>query len=127
MKTLSLKEKILRDNLQAAERIRKRYPKTLILNLISSPVSGKTTLLEATLFKLSPTYQTAVLVGDVATQRDADRIAKTGTWAKQIITGGSCHLDARLVEKALPENFIPDLIFIENVGNLICPTAYDLG
>jgi len=102
---------------------------TLVLNLISSPGSGKTTLLEATVARLKDRYRLAVLEGDVATERDADRIRALGVPAHQILTGGACHLEARLVRKSLEAAALgePDILFIENVGNLICPTSYDLG
>lgn len=128
---IDVRQKILADNQAAAEGLRDSLQRagTLCLNLISSPGSGKTTLLEATVSQLSPRLRTGVLVGDVATQRDAERIARRGVSARQILTGGSCHLDARLVRNALQEAAWRglDVLFIENVGNLICPTAYDLG
>ena len=102
---------------------------TLVVNLISSPGSGKTTLLEATVGRLKADLGCAVIEGDVATEMDADRIRALGVPAHQILTGGACHLDARQVERALAETeLLPtDILFIENVGNLICPTTYDLG
>jgi len=102
---------------------------TLVVNLISSPGSGKTTLLEATLRRLTAGHRCAVIEGDVATERDADRIRALGVPAHQILTGGACHLDARQIEAALDlARLLPaDILFIENVGNLICPTTYDLG
>lgn len=102
---------------------------TLVLNLISSPGSGKTTLLEATAARRPSGWSLAVLEGDVATERDAERIRALGVPARQILTGGACHLDARQVRGALDEEGWEglDLLFIENVGNLICPTSYDLG
>lgn len=101
----------------------------LALNLVSSPGSGKTTLLEATADRLAPRLRMAVVDGDIATERDADRLRARGVPAHQILTGGACHLDARQVEKALEvAAFGPlDVLFVENVGNLICPTSYDLG
>lgn len=129
--TADVRTQILEANRKAAEGLRQRFAqeKTLVVNLISSPGAGKTTLLEATLARLGQTHRTAVLVGDIATERDADRIRRLGLPAYQILTGGACHLDARQVEKALEEaGFGPlDILFIENVGNLICPTSYDLG
>lgn len=102
---------------------------TLVVNLISSPGSGKTTLLETTVRRLGDRYRLAVLEGDVATERDADRIRALGIPAHQILTGGACHLEARLVRKNLEAAGFGerDILFIENVGNLICPTSYDLG
>jgi hydrogenase nickel incorporation protein HypB len=101
------------------------------VNLISSPGSGKTTLLEKTVAALKGSLRLGGLEGDIATERDAERLRKMGIPARQILTGGSCHLDARQVERALAEEggrlSNLDILFIENVGNLICPTGYDLG
>lgn len=99
------------------------------LNLVSSPGSGKTTLLERTLRELSPTTRCAVIEGDQQTDNDAVRIAATGVKVKQINTGAGCHLDAHMVLHAA-EGFELDsleLLFIENVGNLVCPASFDLG
>ena len=118
-------------NEECAEALRNRFADsgTLVANLISSPGSGKTTLLEATVRALDGELTTAVIEGDVATENDADRIRALGVPAHQILTGGACHLDARQVEKGLEEGGLPDvdILFVENVGNLICPTTYDLG
>lgn len=114
---------------KTANRIRRDLKErgVLMVNLIGSPGSGKTTLLESTL--ASADFMSAVIEGDVATSRDAERIAKTGTQAVQINTHGGCHLEAHLVEKALQELTLDqvDIIFIENVGNLVCPAEFDLG
>jgi hydrogenase nickel incorporation protein HypB len=99
------------------------------LNLVSSPGSGKTTILERTLRDISGQYGCAVIEGDQQTDNDARRIAATGVPAKQINTGAGCHLDAHMVGHAL-ESFdldTLDLLFIENVGNLVCPAGFDLG
>ena len=100
-----------------------------VLNLISSPGSGKTALLEQTLEHFRGKLQMAVLVGDVQTENDANRLARHGFPVKQIITNGTCHLEAHMIEKHLP--FVDtkglDLLMIENVGNLVCPSSYDLG
>lgn len=115
------KAQLLRDRFQA-QGIR-------VLNLISSPGAGKTTLLEKTITALAEkTKKVAVIEGDIATARDAERIAKTGAAAVQINTHGACHLDAGMIEKALGA-FEEDveLLFIENVGNLVCPAEFDLG
>ncbi|MGC8916945.1 MAG: hydrogenase nickel incorporation protein HypB [Thermoanaerobaculum sp.] len=129
--TADVRTQILEANRRAAEALRRHFAgeKTLVVNLISSPGAGKTTLLEATLARLGDRYRTAVLVGDIATEKDADRIRRLGLPAYQILTGGACHLDARQVQGALEKaSFGPlDILFIENVGNLICPTSYDLG
>lgn len=102
-----------------------------LVNLISAPGSGKTTLLEATITHLMPKVSIGVIEGDIETERDAQRIRATGARAVQITTGGACHLDAVLVHKALHTLFEGDnhldLIFIENVGNLVCPASFYLG
>ncbi len=99
------------------------------LNLVSSPGSGKTTILERTLCDLSGNLRCAVIEGDQQTDNDARRIAATGVPVKQINTGAGCHLDAHMVGHALEE--LPtremDILFIENVGNLVCPASFDLG
>lgn len=130
-KVVTVRRRALAANDERAETLRARFASTgtLVVNLISSPGSGKTTLLEATVRALDRVLHCAVLEGDVATERDADRIRSLGVPAHQILTGGACHLDARLVENGLESGSFPevDLLFIENVGNLICPTTYDLG
>ena len=104
---------------------------TLVVNLISSPGSGKTMLLEKTLQALPAGIRAAVLTGDIQTDNDARRLARYGYPVRQITTAGACHLDARMVENHLADwldNCEPlDLLLIENVGNLVCPTSYDLG
>ena len=131
LKNVSVNERVLSDNDRIASRLRDRFAEigTLVVNLISSPGSGKTTLLEATVPALGKDYRVGSLVGDVATERDADRLRALGIPANQILTGGACHLDARLVNASLSEGGFEglDFLFIENVGNLICPTSYDLG
>ena len=100
------------------------------LNLVSSPGSGKTLLLERTLRDLGSELQMAVVTGDVQTQNDADRIARwTDDLVQAVVTGGACHLDARQVEDALGaiDLDVIDLLFVENVGNLVCPASWDLG
>ncbi len=101
----------------------------LVLNLISSPGSGKTTLLESTLERLPREMRTLVIEGDVSTERDLDRVKARGADGIQINTGGGCHLSAKMVAEAMGKLDISsaDLVFIENVGNLICPSTYDLG
>jgi hydrogenase nickel incorporation protein HypB len=131
MRTIRVQKNVLEANDEIAERLRSRFRRTgtLVLNLVSSPGSGKTTLLEATSRRLSPRLKLGAVVGDIATERDAERLRRAALPAHQILTAGACHLDARLVEAALGE-FDPtelDVLFIENVGNLICPTSYDLG
>ncbi|MEY6433655.1 hydrogenase nickel incorporation protein HypB [Thioalkalicoccus limnaeus] len=101
----------------------------LAINLMSSPGAGKTSLLEATLGALGPTLRIAVIEGDLETENDADRIRAKGVPAVQITTGSACHLDAHMVHRALHELDLDglDLLFIENVGNLVCPASFDLG
>jgi hydrogenase nickel incorporation protein HypB len=131
MMEVEVKKRILAANEAAADSLRRRFREmgTLVVNLISSPGSGKTTLLEATVDRLRARLGMAAIVGDIATERDADRLRRLGIPACQILTGGGCHLDARQVQRALDENRLgtPELLFIENVGNLVCPTSYDLG
>jgi hydrogenase nickel incorporation protein HypB len=101
---------------------------TLVVRLISSPGSGKTTLLERTAAAFQREFRIGILVGDVETDRDAQRLAPFAP-SRQITTGGACHLELPLVERALPDlgDEPLDLLFIEDVGNLICPASYDLG
>ena len=128
---VDVRSRILAANEQAAARLRQgfRGTGTLVANLISSPGSGKTTLLEATVKALRGRLRLAGIEGDIATERDAERLRALGIPAVQILTGGACHLDARQVARVVDEARLPvaDLLFIENVGNLICPTSYDLG
>lgn len=133
MTQIDVKQKVLAANSAAADLLRAsfRAAGTLVVNVISSPGSGKTTLLEETARALKSRLRLGALDGDIATERDAERLRRAGIPARQILTGGACHLDARQVEKALEdegERFARlDVLFIENVGNLICPTSYDLG
>ena len=133
MPEVDVRQKVLAANQAAATALREsfRSQKTLVVNLISSPGSGKTTLLEATVARMKDRLRLGGLDGDIATERDADRLRKAGIPARQILTGGACHLDARQVDAALAEEGERlrglDVLFIENVGNLICPTGYDLG
>ena len=133
MTDVDVKQKILAANAAAAATLRESFGRagTLVVNLISSPGSGKTTLLEKTVAALKSSLRLGGLEGDIATERDAERLRKMGIPARQILTGGSCHLDARQVDRALAEEGVRlanlDILFIENVGNLICPTGYDLG
>jgi len=128
---IQLETDILGKNKTFADRNREHFRKegTLVLNLVSSPGSGKTTLLVETLKKLAGTLPTAVIEGDQQTSNDANRIRETGAPAVQINTGKGCHLDAHMVGHAaeklpLKQNGI---LFIENVGNLVCPAGFDLG
>ena len=131
MTDVDIRQRVLAGNEIAAAALRERWQAsgTLAVNLISSPGSGKTTLLEATASRLKDRFRLGVIEGDIATELDADRLRRLGVPAHQILTGGSCHLDARqvLVAADRPEFEALDLMLIENVGNLICPTSYDLG
>jgi len=128
---VDVRQRILAANEAAAAALRAGFRRdgTLVLNLISSPGSGKTTLLEATVARLKGRLKLAGIEGDIATERDAERLRRLGIPASQILTGGACHLDARQILGVLPAAGLgtPDILFIENVGNLICPTSYDLG
>ena len=129
-KTILVQADILATNKQAAAAIRQelRGRGILAVNLLSSPGSGKTTLLEALADRLKGRYGMAVIEGDIETERDAERIRAKGIPAWQITTGGACHLEARMIAKVLGD--VPaaiDFLFIENVGNLVCPASYDLG
>lgn len=131
MNRVPLEKKVLSENDRVAAELRERFRQNdvLCLNLISSPGSGKTTLLEKTLDALPHSNRVAVLTGDIQTENDAARLKRFGFPVKQITTGGTCHLDARMIEKHLADwslNEI-DLLFFENVGNLVCPSSYDLG
>jgi len=101
----------------------------LAINLMSSPGSGKTSLLESTINALKDEFNIAVIEGDLETENDAERIRKTGVPAIQIVTGTACHLDAHLIHHALHDLALAplDIVFIENVGNLVCPASFDLG
>jgi hydrogenase nickel incorporation protein HypB len=126
-----LERKVLSENDRLAAELRAEFARHGVrcLNLIGSPGSGKTALLERTLGAFDPAMRVAVLTGDIQTDADARRLARYGFPARQITTAGACHLDARMVTKALEGWDLArlDLLFIENVGNLVCPTSYDLG
>ncbi len=122
---------LLDANDHAAQHNRTHFDRhgTLAINLMSSPGAGKTALLEATIDALGPDANIAVIEGDLATENDAARIRERGVTAIQISTGTACHLDAHMVHKALHELDLDgiDVLFIENVGNLVCPASFDLG
>jgi hydrogenase nickel incorporation protein HypB len=126
-------QNVLEANDRLAEMNRKTFAehKLFVLNLIGSPGCGKTTLLEKTLAALQSRgrVRPAVIEGDLETSRDAERIAKCGVPAVQINTQGGCHLDAAMIQTVLPDLPLKDInvLFIENVGNLVCPAEYDLG
>mgnify|MGYP006382535117 FL=1 len=128
---VALNTNVLTNNNMAAQFNRELFinSKTLVINLMSSPGAGKTTLLEETVKALSHKYRIGVIEGDLATEKDAERIRQHGAKAVQINTHGGCHLDARMIAATLPEFDLDefDILFIENVGNLVCPSGYDLG
>lgn len=128
-KTIEVIQKILSENDHEANHNREHLNShgILAINLMSSPGSGKTTLLEATI--KSGKFKIGVVEGDLETNKDADRIIKAGAQAHQITTGQSCHLDAFMVHEGLHHLNLDklDLVFIENVGNLVCPASYDVG
>jgi len=129
--TVNLERKVLSENDRLAAELRAEFARHGIfcLNLIGSPGSGKTALLERTLASFPQDRRVAVLTGDIQTDADARRLGRYGFPARQITTAGACHLDARMVARALEGWDLAslDLLFIENVGNLVCPTSYDLG
>jgi hydrogenase nickel incorporation protein HypB len=131
MNRVPLEKPVLNENNRIAAELRERFQQHGIfcVNLISSPGSGKTTLLERTLESFPRAERVAVLTGDIQTENDAARLRRFGFPTKQITTGGTCHLDARMIEKHLSDWNLGDLdvLFIENVGNLVCPSSYDLG
>jgi hydrogenase nickel incorporation protein HypB len=128
---LEVRRKVLKENDLRARALRERYHQSglRVVSFVSSPGSGKTTLLEHLFRRLKPNFRVAALVGDLATENDAQRLARSGAQVKQITTGSVCHLDASMVERALADWDLDDFdfLFIENVGNLVCPSSYDLG
>jgi len=129
---VEVRQNVLKENDRIAAGLREEFERRgiLCLNLISSPGAGKTSILEGTLQAFRDVgRRAAVLTGDIQTERDADRLRRYGFPALQITTGGTCHLDANMVSRALSE--VPleglDVLFVENVGNLVCPASYDLG
>jgi len=131
MTVIPVEKKVLNENQRIALELRRRFQENNVfcVNFISSPGSGKTTLLEKTLAGFAPDEKIAVLTGDLQTENDAKRLARYGFPVQQIVTGGVCHLDGKMIERALepwPLEYL-DVLFIENVGNLVCPASYDLG
>jgi hydrogenase nickel incorporation protein HypB len=130
---VAVEKKVLSENERIAALLRAALTDAgaLALNFIGSPGAGKTALLEKTLERLPRGVRTAVLTGDIQTENDAIRLRRYGYPVRQIATGGACHLDARMVEQHLGDWLSDDagldLLLIENVGNLVCPTSYDLG
>jgi hydrogenase nickel incorporation protein HypB len=131
MRVVEIAGNLMLKNDALAARLRGRFAEsgTFVVNMLSSPGSGKTTLLEQTLRRLSSTYRVGALVGDQATANDSQRLARSGAPVLQITTGAECRLDAEMIAKALVgwDATGLDALFIENVGNLICPAEYDLG
>jgi hydrogenase nickel incorporation protein HypB len=128
---VEVRQGILKKNDLLAGDLRRRFADAgvFVVSLVSSPGTGKTAFLEATLTALQRRYRVAALVGDLATDRDAQRLARAGAPVRQIVTGTVCHLEAEMVGKALDgwDLAALDFLFIENVGNLVCPASYDLG
>ena len=128
---VEVRKNILKQNDLVARELRRRFREAgvFVVSLVSSPGAGKTTLLERTLTLLHPRFRVAALVGDLATENDAARLARSGAPVRQITTGTVCHLEAAMVQTALEGWALDqlDFLFIENVGNLVCPASYDLG
>jgi len=128
---LEVRKNVLKQNDLVARALRERFSAegTFVVSLVSSPGAGKTAFLEKTLTLLRSSYRIAALVGDLATENDALRLARSQAPVKQITTGTLCHLEAAMIERALAEweTGPLNLLFIENVGNLVCPSSYDLG
>jgi hydrogenase nickel incorporation protein HypB len=128
---VEVRTKILKQNDVVARELRQEFQQAgvCVVSLVSSPGSGKTAFLEATLRILRENYRVAAIVGDLATDRDAQRLARAEVPIRQITTGTVCHLEAAMVRESLAHWSLDDLdyLFIENVGNLVCPAAYDLG
>jgi hydrogenase nickel incorporation protein HypB len=129
---ITIEKKVLSENDRLAADIRSQLQQhgVVSLNLVSSPGSGKTSLLERTLGALKDELRIALIAGDVQTENDANRLLRAGgTMVHPLVTGGACHLDAKMISGILPELDLAeiDLLFIENVGNLVCPSGYDLG
>ena len=128
---VEVRRNVLKQNDVIARGLREQFRDAgvFVVSLVSSPGSGKTTFLEKTLTQLQPQYRVAALVGDLATENDAVRLARSKAPVKQITTGTLCHLEAAMVQNALQDWDLHqlDFLFIENVGNLVCPSSYDLG
>ncbi len=128
---VEVRKHVMKQNDELARALRRRFAETgvRVVSLVSSPGAGKTALLERLMAELGKSYRVAALVGDLATENDAARLARSGAPVRQIVTGTVCHLDAAMVERALDgwDLSALDFLFIENVGNLVCPASYDLG
>src|SRR5262252_9788589 len=128
---VEVRRNVLKQNDVIARALREQFRSAgvFVVSLVSSPGSGKTTFLEKILTQLQPHYRVAALVGDLATENDAVRLARSKAPVKQITTGTLCHLEAAMVQNALQDWELNqlDYLFMENVGNLVCPSSYDLG
>lgn len=128
---VEVRARILKENDLLARQLRERFEQagTTVISFVSSPGSGKTTFLESLMSRLAKRWRIAALVGDLATENDAARLRHACPRVKQIVTGTVCHLDAKMVGAALEDWSLEelDLLLIENVGNLVCPSSYDLG
>ena len=128
---VEVRENVLKHNDVLARGLRRKFreSRVFVVSLVSSAGAGKTEFLEKTLTSLRQEFRVAALVGDLATDNDAERLARAGAPVKQIVTGTICHLEAAMIENALADWNLEELdfLFIENVGNLVCPSSYDLG
>ena len=128
---LEVRTKILKKNDELAREMRERFAEAgvYVVNVVAGPGAGKTELLTRLLEILSSDLKAVAVVGDLATENDADRLSQSGCEARQILTGTMCHLEADMVEKSIEGWGLDaiDLLIIENVGNLVCPTGFDLG
>ena len=128
---VEVRKNVLKKNDELARALRARFSAAgvRVISMVSSPGAGKTALLERVLAMLARTNRVAALTGDLATENDAERLARSGAPVRQIVTGTVCHLEAQMVESALGDWKLEklDYLFIENVGNLVCPASYDLG
>ncbi|HZK81369.1 MAG TPA: hydrogenase nickel incorporation protein HypB, partial [Humisphaera sp.] len=128
---VEVRQKVLKQNDVVARELRQRFHDNgvFVVSLVSSPGTGKTAFLERVLSEVGKRHRVAALVGDLATDNDAARLARSKMPVKQIITGTICHLEAEMVKSALDGWIDPavEILFIENVGNLVCPASYDLG
>jgi hydrogenase nickel incorporation protein HypB len=130
-RVVEVRRNVLKQNDVVARELRARFAEAGVfaVNLVSSPGAGKTAFLERALTLLRPRYRVAALVGDLATENDAARLSRSGAPVKQITTGTVCHLEAAMIRTALEGWDVEplDFLFVENVGNLVCPASYDLG
>lgn len=128
---VEVRSRILKENDVLARQLRERFRQAgiCVVSFVSSPGSGKTTFLEKLMARMAARHRMAALVGDLATENDATRLARACSQVRQITTGTVCHLDAKMIDAALDGWTLEELdfLFIENVGNLVCPSSYDLG